>query len=181
MSKNPTKGMRGVSIEFAGKHRLLKFMHGPLGDFETEANAVLRPNLTSGQKLFANALMGGWLGDAKIMALALLYGLKHEDADLTIEQVNEGIDNYEGDLDDLARKIILAFNMARNPSGVASLQASWKNLDGDRKILEKAQEIRENAARMEAEASLKDAEMKMKEIQKKLSGREAPASEPSSA
>jgi len=179
VSKNPTKGMRGVSIEFAGKNRLLKYHHGPIGDVEQEANKILAPLLAKGEMVFASGIFGQWLGNSKIFSLALLYGLKHEDADLSIEQVNDGIDAYEDGLDALGRQMALAFRMARDPSSVASLQASWKASDERQKILETAQQIQEKGARMEAEANLKDAQMKMKEIQKKLSGQTPLASEPS--
>jgi hypothetical protein len=173
--------MRGVSIEFAGKNRLLKYPHGLIGDLEQEANKILAPLLAKGEMVFAPGIFGQWLGNSKIFSLALLYGLKHEDADLSIEQVNEGIDAYEGGLDALGRQMTLAFRMARDPSSVASLKASWEASDERQKILETAQQIQEKGARMEAEASLKDAEKRMAEIQKKFSGKEAPGSEPSSA
>ena len=198
MSKNPTKGMRGVSIEFAGKHRLLKYSHGLIGDLEQEANKILAPLHNKGEMTFAPGIFGQWLGNSKIFSLALLYGLKHEDADLTLTDIDgtpaskdekgdvipakEGmIDAYEGSLDDLGRQMVLAFRMARDPSSVASLQASWKNSDETRKIMEEAGELQDKAARMQAENGLREAKERMAKIKKEVSGQVPPASEPSSA
>jgi hypothetical protein len=172
--------MRGVSIEFAGKHRLLKYPHGLIGDLEQEANKILAPLLGKGEMVFAPGIFGQWLGNSKIFSLALLYGLKHEDAELSIEQVNEGIDAYEDGLDGLGRQMVLAFRMARDPSSVASLQVSWKNSDETRIIMEEAGRLQEETARMKAENGLKAAKERAAKIKKDLSGKEAPSSEPSS-
>lgn len=181
MSKNSTKGMRGVSIEFAGKNRLLKYPHGLIGDLEQEANKILAPLLGKGEMVFAPGIFGQWLGNSKIFSLALLYGLRHEDAELSIDQINEGIDAYEGGLDDLGRQMVLAFRMARDPSSVVSLQASWKNSDETREIMEEAGRLQDEAARMRAENGLKAAREQMTKIKKEVSGQSPPAPESTSA
>lgn len=155
-SEKPTKGLRGVSIEFAGKHRLLRFLHGLVADFEAEANKILldRSAIEKGNYMFAEGLMTQWLGDSQIFSLALLFGLKHEDPDLTIEKVNEGIDNYEAGIKELSRNVIEAFRLARDPSSVASLRESWKTYDATQKMIEEAASLQSKTRLAEAQNAL---------------------------
>ncbi|MCK9571466.1 hypothetical protein M0R72_21130 [Candidatus Pacearchaeota archaeon] len=134
---NPEKGLRTVSIEFGGKTRTLKFTHSAIGDFENAANSILRNSqiIESGKMIFADGIMEGWLGNARIFSLSLMYGLKHEstkDDPITIEIVDAAIDSYieaGGSKLDLTRAIITAYRYATNPSSVASLKRSWQISD----------------------------------------------------
>jgi len=178
--KNPEKGKRGVAIEFAGKHRLLKYPHGLVGDFEQIAyDSLKKSGLIERDKegnisvLFADALIPGWLGNAKVFSLALLYGLKHEDAELTIEVVDAGIDSYiedGGSSQDLWRAIVEAYRLARDPSSVVSLKQNWKTLDEIQKTMQ-------DAAELEGKTRLKGAKDSLKVIQDIISGSKPPDSE----
>lgn len=137
LKSNPEKGLRTVSIDFAGKNRQLKYVHTVIGDFENEANQVLRVQraIEQGTMLFADRIMDGWLGNAKIFSMAIRYGLMHEatkEDPITSDIVDVAIDSYieaGGSKKDLTRAIVTAYSYATNPSSVASLQRSWKISD----------------------------------------------------
>jgi len=133
MSKksNPEKGLRTVTIEFAGKTRTLKFTHSVIGDFEAQANAILRSQhaIEPGTMYFAERIMDMWLGNARIFSQALYHGMKHEDKDLSLADIDAAIDSFiedGGNKQDLIQSIITAYRYATNPSSVASLQRSWQ-------------------------------------------------------
>jgi hypothetical protein len=197
VAKSTSKGMRGVAIDFAGKNRLLKYYHGPVGDLETRANEVLREmgaikdtvietpqgrRIEPGPVVFADGIFSQWLGNSKIFSLALLYGLKHEDAELTLEQVNEGIDNFTNGLTELTRAMIEAFKMARDPSSVASLKQRWQNSDEIQKMMEERQAMMEEANMLQATNSLKEAQTALQKAKKERpSGAQPSVSESNSA
>ena len=166
MSKksNPEKGLRTVSIEFGGRTRQLKFGHTILGDFEAEANQVLRSQgvIGRGDMIFADTLMSTWLGNAKIFSNALLHGLKHESTKedpITIETIDAAIDDYlEAGKPkiDLTRAIIRAHKLATDPSSLASLERNWKISDDRQTFLTKAQnEFMDNQEKIIADAKAK--------------------------
>ena len=132
MSKksNPEKGLRTVSIEFAGKTRQIKFSHTAIGNLEEDANRILRANgISKDGMLFADTIISGWLGNAKILSTALHHGLNRE---LSLEEINNGIDSYieaGGKKLDLIRDIARAYKLATDPSSLASLERSWKVSD----------------------------------------------------
>ena len=162
---NPEKGLRAVSIEFAGKTRQLKFTHSIVGDFEKEANDILKMmGVSKGGMILADSLMAtdehgtitGYIAIAKIQSLALYYALKSDDPTISMdiidgkaatyaedgkiktEAVQGGIDAYienGGTIADLMRKVITAYLYATSPSFVASLQRKWKNFDDRMGIL----------------------------------------------
>lgn len=157
----PEKGMRTVTIEFAGKTRTLKWGHSISGEFEIEANQILRSTgVVKDGMIFAEGLLQNWLGNARILTLALRYALKHDDPSLTTQAIDEGIDAYlqEGHSKrGLTRAIITAFAYATDPSSVASLTKNWKNLDEREQFLEKL-----NQKKMEEdEKILADAKARM--------------------
>lgn len=127
---NPEKGLRTVSIEFGGKTRTLKFGHTTIGDFEADANQILRAQkaIDPGNMVFADGIMQSWLGNARIFSLALRYGL----ADDLPEKIDDAIDSYieAGNSKlELTRAIIRAYRMATDPSSLASLERNWKISD----------------------------------------------------
>lgn len=162
---NPEKGLRTVSIEFGGKTRTLKFTHSIVGEFEAEANQILRLlGVNRGGMLLADNLMAtdengaitGYIAIAKIQSLALYYALKFDDPTISMdlidgkaatyaedgkiktEAVQGHIDAYienGGTILDLMRKVITAYRYATNPSFVASMIRNWKNYDGRMEIL----------------------------------------------
>lgn len=141
---NPEKGLRTVTIDFAGKSRQLKFTHSVIGDFEAQANAILREQraIEPGNMLFAERIMDMWLGNARILSQALFYGLKHEDKDLSLDDIDGAIDTYiesGGQKLELVQAIITAYRYATNPSSVASLQRSWQ-ISKDRQAILTASE-----------------------------------------
>jgi hypothetical protein len=141
---NPEKGLRTVTIEFSGKTRQLHFGHKAIGKFEEDANIILRSMqvIEPGNMLFADRIMDGWLGNARIFSQALYYGLKHEDKDLSLDIIDAAIDSFieaGGQKQDLVRAIITAYRYATNPSTVASLQRSWQ-ISNDRQAILTASE-----------------------------------------
>ena len=128
---NPEKGLRTTTIEFAGKTRKLEFTHSIVGDFEADANGILRSMgaIEPGNMVFADRLMEVWIGTSKILSCALLHGLRKDDKELTLELVNDGIDAYiksGGEKLALNQAVVLAYRYATNPSSVASLQRNWQ-------------------------------------------------------
>ena len=142
MSKksNPEKGLRTVSIEFAGKTRQIKFSHTAIGNLEEDANRILRANgISKDGMLFADTIISGWLGNAKILSTALHHGLNRE---LSLEEINNGIDSYieaGGKKLDLIRDIARAYKLATDPSSLASLERSWKVSDERQAMLTDAE------------------------------------------
>ena len=146
MSKksNPEKGLRTVTIEFAGKTRQLKFTHSVIGDFEAQANAILRAQqaIEPGTMYFAERIMDMWLGNARIFSQALYHGLKREDKELSLADIDAAIDSFieeGGNKQDLIQSIITAYRLATNPFSVASLQRSWQ-ISKDRQAILTASE-----------------------------------------
>lgn len=141
---NPEKGLRTVTIEFAGKTRQLKYTHPVIGDFENVANSILRSAqvISEGKMLFADGIMDGWLGNARILSYALLYGLKHEDKELSLGTIDGAIDSFieaGGNKQDLIRAIITAYRYATNPSSLVSMMRNWKISDDRLEILTQAE------------------------------------------
>lgn len=137
---SPEKGLRTVTIEFAGKTRQIKFTHSVIGDFEAQANGILRGMqvIEPGNMIFAERIMDMWLGNARIFSQALYFGLKHEDKDLSLDIIDTAIDAFieaGGQKQDLVRAIITAYRYATNPSSVASLTRSWQISDDRQAIL----------------------------------------------
>lgn len=152
---NPEKGLRTVQINFAGKQRTLKYSHSARGNFEADANQVLRAQgaLKDGM-IFADSLMMGWLGNAKILSLALRYALIGE-AD-PVQDIDAAIDSFiedGGKEVELVRDIITAYRYATDPSSVASLQRSWQISEERQKFLTEA----ENKAMDSLEKTIADA------------------------
>jgi hypothetical protein len=128
---NPDKGLRTVDINFAGEKRTLKFTHSTIGDFEADANVVLRAMgvLSGSQMIFAEGIISGWLETARIFSFALYHGLGKT---LEVPEIDDGIDAHVqagGSKQDLIRDIKRAFRMATDPSSLASLERSWKAYD----------------------------------------------------
>ncbi|MCK9568629.1 hypothetical protein M0R72_06790 [Candidatus Pacearchaeota archaeon] len=145
MSKksNPEKGLRTVSIEFAGQTRQIKFSHTAIGNLEEDANRILRANgISKDGMLFADTIVSGWLGNAKILSQVLYHGLKHEDDKISLEEIDNGIDSYiesGGKKLDLIRDIARAYKLATDPSSLASLERSWKVSDERQAMLTEAE------------------------------------------
>ena len=143
---NPEKGLRTVSIEFGGKPRQLKFGHAAIGNFEADANQVIRSQnvIETGNMVFADGLMHAWLGNAKVFGLAIKYAL----TDDMPENIDAAIDEYiaagKSKLD-LTREIIRAYRMATDPSSLASLERNWKISDDRQEFLTKADNERMEA------------------------------------
>jgi hypothetical protein len=165
---NPEKGLRTVSIEFAGKTRKLFFSHAIIGDFEAEANQILRAlGIGRGGMLLADNLMAtdengmitGYIAIAKIQSLALYYALKSDDPAISMDiidgkaatyaedgkvktdAIHGAIDAYienGGTVVDLMRKVVTAYGYATNPSIVASLQRKWQISEDRLKVLTEA-------------------------------------------
>ena len=137
---NPEKGLRTVSIEFAGQTRQIKFSHTAIGNLEEDANRILRANgISKDGMLFADTIISGWLGNAKILSTALHHGLNRE---LSLEEINNGIDSYieaGGKKLDLIRDIARAYKLATDPSSLASLERSWKVSDERQAMLTDAE------------------------------------------
>lgn len=138
---NPDKGLRAVSIDFAGKTRDIKFSHAAIGRFEEECNSVLQAvgAVKPGMMIFADGIMESWLGNAKIFSLALYHGLARE---LSLEEIDSAIDDYidaGGKKLDLLRAIIRAYTLATNPSSLAFLERNWKISDERKAMLTEAQ------------------------------------------
>ena len=170
MSKksNPEKGLRTVSIEFAGKTRQIKFSHTAIGNLEEDANKILRSNgISKDGMLFADTIVSGWLGNAKILSTVLYHGLNRE---LSLEEIDNGIDSYiesGGKKLDLIRDIARAYKLATDPSSLASLERSWKVSDERQEILTAAENekitavekaIADAKARLTPGSPLKDSE-----------------------
>ncbi|MFA5377746.1 MAG: hypothetical protein WC455_18495 [Dehalococcoidia bacterium] len=159
MSKksNPEKGLRTVSIEFAGQTRQIKFSHTTIGNLEEDANRILRANgISKDGMLFADTIISGWLGNAKILSTALHHGLNRE---LSLEEINNGIDSYieaGGKKLDIIRDIARAYKLATDPSSLASLERSWKVSDERQAMLTEAENQQMDAvAKAIAEAKAK--------------------------
>lgn len=142
MSKksNPDKGLRTINIEFGGKTRTLKFSHSAIGDFEAEANAVLRSQriIEPGNMIFADGLMASWLGNARVFSLALKCCLANDPP----ENVDVAIDSYiesGGSKLGLTRDILRAYRLATDPSSLVSLEKNWKLSDERQSILTEAE------------------------------------------
>jgi hypothetical protein len=136
---NPEKGLRTVSIEFGGKTRTLKFGHAAIGDFEAEANQILRQQkaVEPGNMVFADGIMQTWLGNAKIFSMALRYAMLND----LPENIDAAIDSYieAGNSKlELTRAVIRAYRMATDPSSLASLERNWKISDDRQKVLTEA-------------------------------------------
>lgn len=141
MKKNTDKGLRTVSIDFAGESRTLKFSHSAIGDFESDCNVVLRSlgAVQGAQMIFADGIMNTWLGNARIFSYALYRGLGKT---LKLSEIDEGIDAYiqSGQKkDDLIRAIIRAYRAATDPSSLALMERNWKASDERQTILSKAE------------------------------------------
>lgn len=154
---NPEKGLRTVQIDFGGKNRQLKFGHTAIGDFEAEANQVLRSQrvIEPGNMVFADGLMSMWLGNAKVFSLALKYALIND----TPENIDVAIDEYIGSGKsklDLTREIIRAYRLATDPSSLASTERNWKISDDRQEFLTKADNERMDAT----EKAIADAKAK---------------------
>jgi hypothetical protein len=136
---NPEKGLRTVSIDFGGKQRTLRYGHTAIGDFEADANQVLRAQkaVEPGGMIFADGIISNWLGNAKIFGLALKYGLSED----LPENIDAAIDSFieaGGSKLELTRAIITAYQYATNPSTVASLMRRWQISDDRQEFLAKA-------------------------------------------
>jgi hypothetical protein len=154
---NPEKGQRTVSIDFGGKQRTLKFGHEAIGNFEAEANDILRSQkaIESGNMVFAEGIMTNWIGNAKIFSMALRYGLIDDMPDNIGAAIDSFIENGGSKLE-LTRAIITAYRYATNPSTVASLKRSWQISDERQTFLTEA----ENQAMDSMETAIQDAKAK---------------------
>lgn len=130
MSKTD-KGLKSISIDFAGEKRTLKWTHEASGKFEEDANTALRAIkvIPEGQMIFADGLINGWLGNAKVFSFALYYALGEA---VISSEIGKGIDAYiqaGGSKQELTRNLIRAFKVATDPNSLASLERSWKAYD----------------------------------------------------
>lgn len=164
MAKKSEKGLRTVTINFGGKNRSLKFSHAAIGNFESDANAVLRSQraIEPGNMIFADGLMQTWLGNAKIFSLAIRHGLTEDsklDPDNAVKDIDAAIDAYiaaGGSKLDLVRDIIRAYRLATDPSSLASVERNWKISDDRQAFLTE----KENNAMDTIEAMIKKAKEK---------------------
>jgi len=136
---NPEKGLRTVQIDFAGKQRTLKYSHASRGNFEADANRILRDiGIVKDGMIFADNLMMSWLGNAKVLSIALRYAIITDED--PIKDIDAAIDDFIADggkEQDLIRAIITAYKYATDPSSVASQRRSWKIFDAQEAEREK--------------------------------------------
>ena len=156
---NPDKGLRTISIDFAGESRTLKFGHSAIGDLEADCNAVLRSlgAIQGAQMVFSEGLMSTWLGNARIFSYALYHGLGKA---MKLAEIDDGIDAYiqsGGKKVELVRAITRAYYIATDPSILSSLERNWKASDGRTEILTDA----ENKQIEAVEKAIAEAKVKM--------------------
>jgi len=124
------KGMRGVPLD--GK--TLRFSHGNIGLFSQAGYEKLLElkRIQMGAPIEAYELIANYLGNTDILNLALFYGLEADQPDIDLDDMSEMVDAWvesgHSHLE-LHRKIIEAFKLATNPSGVVSMLESWKISD----------------------------------------------------
>jgi hypothetical protein len=124
------KGLRGVPLD--GK--TLRYTHGNVGLFAQAGYEKLleQDRIQKGAGIDSNYLMATYLTNEDILELALFYGLKADQPDVKLEDMAGLADTWaeSGKSDmDLRRKILEAFNLATNPSGVASMIERWQASD----------------------------------------------------
>jgi hypothetical protein len=124
------KGMRGVSLD--GK--TLRFTHGNVGLFSQAGYEKLLDlkRIQMGSLVEADALIGSYLANADILNLALFYGLLADQPETKLDDMSSMIDAWVEaghSLLDLRRKVIEAFKLATDPSGVVSMLERWKLSD----------------------------------------------------
>ena len=177
------KSMRGVALD--GK--TLRFSHGNIGLFSQAGYEKLmeQKRIQMGAPIEADGLIANYLGNTDILNLALFYGLEADQPDIDLDDMSEMVDAWvesgHSHLE-LHRKIIEAFKLATNPSGVVSMLENWKisdrkaevdetinkeiakeKIEGMEKVLREAKEAKE----------AKEAE-KEKEKEKKTDGPSSP-------
>lgn len=136
MSKTD-KGLKSISIDFAGEKRTLKWTHAAIGEFEADGNMVLRTigTIPQGHMEFADRLISIWLNNAKILSFALFHALGKA---VKSSEIDEGIDAYiqaGGKKEDLVRAITRAFLVATDPNSLASQERNWNLSDRRKKYL----------------------------------------------
>lgn len=124
------KGMRGVALD--GK--TLRFTHGNVGLFSQAGYEKLleQKRIQMGSLIEADGLIGNYLGNADILNLALFYGLLADQSDAKLDDMSSMVDAWTEaghSLLELRRKIIEAFKLATDPSGVVSMLENWKLSD----------------------------------------------------
>ena len=166
------KGMRGVLLN--GK--TLRFSHGNIGLFSQAGYEKLLElkRIQMGAPIEADELIANYLGNTDILNLALFYGLEADQPDIDLDDMSEMVDAWvesgHSHLE-LHRKIIEAFKLATNPSGVVSMLESWQISDkkaevDDRLNKEAANERIEGVEKILREAKDRK-EKEMEEMKKK--------------
>lgn len=169
------KGMRGIPFE--GK--TLRFTVPNVMEFEQDGYEKLLDlkRIQMGAAINSDALMAGYLTNLSILKLALFYGLKEEQPDITLDDIPALIDSYVSSgksLVDLRRKITEAYALFADPSSVASLLESWRALDEKAKVDDAFQKVAMNQE-MNAKQDL------MKTLKKNLTDGNRPADLPTSS
>jgi len=161
------KGMRGVALD--GK--TLRFSHGNVGLFAQDAydHLLAQDKIGKGANITADYLMSTLLGSEDIMELALFYGLKLEHPDAKLEDMAGIADAWAeaGHSDmELRRKILEAFYLATDPSGVSSLQKRWTRFDQQEEATKKQEEEdREMNEKVEAARIAANTRIKMAKLE----------------
>lgn len=105
---------------------------------------------------------------AGVLRLALFYGLKTDDKDLKIEDVDGIIEAFiekGGSEDLLIERIQEAYLMSADPNGLVSWKANIMKSRKNQEIMEEAQRLQDKANEITAKASLSQAQAALKKAQ----------------
>jgi hypothetical protein len=177
------KGLSSVTI-ILDKPRTLRWPNGATREFEEWALEYMGlPKTGVGQNVIVGAegivLQG--LTNATLQTYALFYALKHEDPDLTIEDVDEMVSAYKEagkDYDELIIAIQRAYLLSNHPSSLASHEERWKNFKQMKVMDQKIREKREKAGNKKVAEAIAQLEKQLQEID---SGETPPVSDTPSA
>ena len=180
------KGLPSVVIDL-DRPRTLRFPNGPTREFEEWALGYLGLPKTGvgmtadGPKVFSGEDIIMQLTNSTLQTYALYFGLKHEDSELTIEQVDGMITAYKEagkNYDDLIIAVQRAYLLSNHPSSLASQEERWKSLRKMSELQAKIREKMEKAAKKKTADALARLEKQLQEIS---SGEAPPASASPSA
>lgn len=167
------KGLSAVTITL-DKPRTLRWPNGITREFEEWALSYMGlPKTGVGQSNGRDIVVGAegiimqGLTNATLQTYALLYALKHEDAKLTVETVDELISAYkeaEKDYDELIIAIQRSYLLSNHPSSLASQEERWKGFKTMKAMEAKIQEKKEKASSKKVAEAIARLEKQLAEI-----------------
>lgn len=166
------KGLPSVVIDL-DRPRTLRFPNGITREFEEWALTYIGLPKTGismtgdGPKVFSGEDIIMQLTNSTLQTYALYFALKHDDADLTIEKVDELVTAYKEagkNYDDLIMAVQRAYLLSNHPSILASQEERWKNLRKMTDLQEKIRTKGETAAKKKIAEALDRLEKQLQEI-----------------